>query len=327
MSVYDELLKTLALAGNEYISGAQLAERLHVSRNAVWKAVQKLENDGFIIDSVTGKGYRISSETNKLCSEIITAAPYPELKKCKIHIFPELESTNITAKKLASEGAPEGTVVIAEQQSSGKGRLGRSFFSPPEIGLYVSVILRPDFSADITQLITSCVACAVAETVEKLSGSRCGIKWVNDIYMNGKKICGILTEASFSLETQTPDYVVVGTGINVRSVKNIFPDELLDTVTSIEDETGISISRNTLCAEFIHRLFSRIKTIRSRDFIDFYRERELLTGHYITAFVNGEKVTAKAVGIDNNTELIVELADGTRSVIRSGEANLCRRID
>lgn len=327
MNVREEVLAALSGSGEGFISGAALAERLGVSRNAVWKAVKALEEDGYIIDSVTAKGYRISPESNRLSGSIISAELETEALGKNITVLDETDSTNNRAKELAAAGALHGTVIAAEAQSAGKGRLGRSFVSPSGTGLYMSAIIRPDFSIETAPLITSCAACAAAEAVEELCGCPVNIKWVNDLYMNGRKICGILTEASLSLENNSLDYAVIGIGINVHSVKGIFDSGLSAIATSIEDETGVRISRNRLCAAILSRLERQLTAIESRAFLSDYRRRELLTGNMITANVGGEAFTGRAAAIDDNANLVVELSDGTRKTLGSGEANLCRIKD
>lgn len=321
MNVRESALKTLAGANGKFVSGAQLADKIGVSRNAVWKAVKSLENEGFAIEAVSGKGYRISPENNVLSAEIISAGLKTQRR---LVVLSETDSTNNYAKELASDGATHGTAVIADSQTAGKGRLGRSFFSPPGTGLYLSVIIRPDISLETAQLITSCAAVAAAEAVEELCGRDVSVKWVNDLYMNGRKICGILTEASLSLETKSLDYAVIGIGINVLSVKNIFGQELNDTAASVEDETGVKINRNTLCSVLLNRLDERLADIENRSFLENYRRREILTGNVITANAGGEKVTGTAIGIDDNASLIIQLPDGSVRALSSGEASLCR---
>ncbi|MCM1131949.1 MAG: biotin--[acetyl-CoA-carboxylase] ligase [Ruminococcus flavefaciens] len=301
------------LASGEFVSGAEIADSLGVSRNAVWKVVQSLRNDGFIIDSVTSKGYRISPENNKLSAELIS-------HDGRIIVLDETDSTNNYAKTLASQGAEAGTVVLAESQNAGKGRLGRTFVSPKEKGLYMSVIVRPGFALEFAPLITSAVSVAVAESVETLSGCPAQIKWVNDVYMNGKKICGILTEASLGLEYNTLDYAVVGIGINVLS--HDF-GELSYRITSIQQETGKVISRNRLCGTVLKNISLRIAQIESKAYLNDYRRREILTGNMISANVGGESICGKALGIDDNANLIVQTDDGIRT-LASGEANLIR---
>lgn len=327
MQVKTELLKALIQSGDNYLSGTLLAEKLNVSRNAVWKAVRSLEADGYSIDSVTAKGYRLSKDNNHLSKEVISAYLSTRYIGREIVILDEVDSTNLKAKALSSEGAKHGITVIADHQTQGRGRLGRSFVSPSEKGLYMSVLLRPDFRLEDVGMITSRAACAVAEAVELLSGQDVRIKWVNDIYMNGKKICGILTEASFDMEMKSLDMVVVGIGINVRSTGDSFDDELKKRASSIEDETGLKIDRNRLCAQILNCLEKYLNNIEGRAFLNDYRRRELLTGNMITAMVGGKQIVGKAMGIDQNANLIVKLNNGEFTYLSSGEANLCRIAD
>lgn len=324
MNVRSELLAALAASNGEYISGASLADKLGVSRNAVWKAVRSLEAEGYSISSVTSKGYKLGEDNNRLSSELVK----PFLKTSELgrnmKIYDEVGSTNNTAKELASDSSTHGTVVIAEKQSAGKGRIGRSFVSPPCSGLYMSTVIRPDFSLEFAPMITAAAACAAAEAVEKLCGESVMIKWVNDLYMNGKKICGILTEASLGLETKTIDYAVIGIGINVRSLGDGFDSELKKIATSIQDETGVIIDRNRLCAEVLNLLEVYLGKIEDRSFLEAYRKRELLTGHMITANVGNTPVMGEAVGVDDNANLMLKLPSGEIMHLGSGEANLCR---
>lgn len=324
MNVKSELLSRLAKAEGKYISGSELAAELGVSRNAVWKAVKALEDEGFVIESVTARGYRLSPDSNRISAELISAANSAEQLGCKMVILDETDSTNNAAKELASQGAVHGTVVTADHQTSGKGRMGRKFVSPTGMGLYMSVVIRPEFSTLFAPLITSAAAVAAAEAVEKLCGRDVQVKWVNDLYLNGKKICGILTEASLGLEANSLDYAVIGIGINVRRFD--FGDELRDRVTSIEDETGICVDRNILCAEVLARLEYWLGQIESRGHLDEYRRRELLTGKRITANVGLERIEGIALGTDDNANLVVRLDDGSVRSLSSGEAELCRIV-
>lgn len=303
------------LAGGQYVSGAEIAEILGVSRNAVWKAVQSLRDEGFIIESTASKGYRLSPDSNKLSAELIDYDG-------NMFILDSVSSTNDYAKKLAAEGAEDGTVIIAENQTSGKGRLGRSFVSPDGMGLYMSVVVRPDFAPEYAPLITSAASVASAEAVEMLCGEDVRIKWVNDLYMNGRKICGILTEASLGLEANTVDYAVIGIGINVR--RHDF-GELNNIVTSVEQETGRIIDRNRLCGIILERLGLWLSGIGKKSHLDEYRKRELLTGKMITANIGSQKISGRAVGIDENANLIVQTETSVIN-LSSGEANLIRTI-
>ena len=264
------------------------------------------------------------ADNNSLSAEIISALSEHSADGRRIIVLDEVDSTNTFAKKLASEGAPHGTAVIADMQTCGKGRLGRKFVSPSGKGIYLSVVIRPTFGIELAPMITSAAAVAAAKAVEMLTETDVQIKWVNDLYMNGRKICGILTEASISPKMKHLDYAVIGIGINVRSVRDDFDDELKSIATSIEDETGKRIDRNTLCGAVLDSLEEVLGSMENRSFLDDYRRRELLTGNMITANIGGVTRTGKALGIDNNANLIVQFPDGTVKNLSSGEANLCR---
>lgn len=324
MNVRDSLLKAFAEAGSGYISGSALAEQLGVSRNAVWKAVKALESEGYVIDSVTAKGYRLSGQSNHLSAHLISAKVNASVIGSNIIVLDETDSTNNYAKKLTAGEAPSGTVIVADRQTAGKGRMGRSFVSPSGKGLYMSVIVHPEFSIQTAPLITSAAAVATAEAIESLCKTDVRIKWVNDLYINGKKIVGILTEASVDMEMRTLDIAVIGIGINVRSIGDSFDEELSARATSIQDETGVVLDRNELCAAVINHLDAHLARIESREFLREYRRRELLTGNMITAQIGSETLTGKAVGIDRNANLMVETENGIVRSLSSGEANLCR---
>ena len=327
MNVKSELLANLANAGGDYISGAALADKLGVSRNAVWKAVKALESEGFSISSITSKGYKLNEDNNRLSEDLIS--PFLTTKEMgrNIRVLEEVDSTNNAVRELETEKAPNGTTVVADSQTAGKGRIGRSFVSPQGAGLYMSVLVRPHFDLEFAPMITAAAACAAAEAVEELCGSKVNIKWVNDLYMNGKKICGILTEASLGLELRELDCATIGIGINIRSIGKDFDRELQKKATSIEDETGVIIDRNRLCAEVLNRLEPYLGKIADRSFLKAYREREMLTGHRITAMVGNEQLEGEALGIDENANLIIRLPYGEIKYLNSGEANLCRIAD
>lgn len=324
MNVKSELLATLASAEGNYISGAALADELSVSRNAVWKAVKALESEGFSISSVTSKGYKLNDNNNKLSEYLISPLLKTKSIGRNLKVFDDVDSTNNICRELETEKCPHGTAVVADRQTAGRGRIGRRFESPSGIGLYLSVLVRPHFDLQFAPMITAAAACATAEAIEHLCGSRVAIKWVNDLYMNGRKICGILTEASLGLEMRVLDCATIGIGINVRSIGDSFDEELKKTATSIEDETGAVLNRNRLCAEVLNRLEVYLGRIEDRSFLSAYREREILTGKVITANVGRETIVGEALGIDENANLIVKLPSGEVKHLSSGEANLCR---
>lgn len=243
----------------------------------------------------------------------------------KIIVLGETDSTNNEAKKLAAEGALHGTAVVADSQTDGRGRLGRSFISPAGKGLYMSVVIRPDFDIKFAPMITSATAVAAAIAVENLCGCEVQIKWVNDLYINGKKICGILTESAVSADGKSLEYAVVGIGINLRSIGDDFDDELKQRASSIEDETGTIPDRDALCAEILKNLDIWLGKIENRSYITEYRQREYLTGKRISAEYDGKIISGTAVGIDRNANLMVELPNGEIMNLTSGEANLLKK--
>lgn len=323
MTTKEKVLGVLLESGG-FVSGETLAERLGISRNSVWKAVTSLRSDGFEIEAVTNKGYILSSEGTAL-SEPVIRKYLPENDKRSIYIFDTIDSTNNYAKKLASEGAGNGTLVTSDMQTAGRGRLGRSFCSPAGGSIYMSVILRPKTDMQSSQLITSCIAAAAADAVDRVCGTDVKIKWVNDLYLNGKKICGILTEAAINFESGGLDYAVAGIGINLKSVKNSFPEELLKIASSVEDETGNLPGRCRLIAEILKNIDSYMANIEKKAFLEEYRRRSFITGMRVSVSKYNEERTATALGISDNAGLIVKYDDGTEEVLNSGEARIIKQ--
>lgn len=317
MSVKTKLMHAFEESEGEFISGEQIARTLGISRNAVWKTINRLKKEGCPIEAVRSRGYRIAD------TDIITTDGILGFLDCPfkdIRLFDELDSTNNLAKELA-RGGTENAVIIAQRQSAGKGRMGRSFFSP-DGGIYMSVILRPKLSLEIAQLLTSCTAVAVAEAIDGLYGGNAQIKWVNDIFVNGRKLCGILTEASMSFEAGQLEYAVIGIGINVHSIKKNLPEELSGIVTSLEDEYSVKIRRSRLIAEVLNSLAANLGNIENRDFLSAYRSRSYVIGKsVIVMHANGER-EAKAVGIDELAGLIVEYENGETEALKSGEVRI-----
>lgn len=323
MTTKEKVLGVLLESGG-FVSGETLAERLGISRNSVWKAVTSLRSDGFEIEAVTNKGYILSSEGTAL-SEPVIRKYLPENDSRSIYIFDTIDSTNNYAKKLASEGAGNGTLVTADMQTAGRGRLGRSFCSPAGGSIYMSVILRPKTDMQSSQLITSCIAAAAADAVDRVCETDVKIKWVNDLYLNGKKICGILTEAAINFESGGLDYAVAGIGINLRSVKESFPEELLKIASSVEDETGNLPGRCRLIAEILKNIDSYMQNIEKKAFLEEYRRRSFITGMRVAVSKYDEERTATALGISDNAGLIVKYDDGTEEVLNSGEARIIKQ--
>jgi BirA family biotin operon repressor/biotin-[acetyl-CoA-carboxylase] ligase len=242
----------------------------------------------------------------------------------KLIVLDEIDSTNNYAKQLARENAENGTAVVADYQTAGRGRLGRSFISPKGTGIYLSVIIRNNMSVSSAQLITSCAAVAAAEAIEELCGCDVKIKWVNDLFLGGRKICGILTESSLGTVVGTLEYVIIGIGVNVYSLKGHIDSELEKIASSIEDETGKRISRSRLCAVLLEKLEMHLEKIESREFIKEYQRRSMIIGETVIIEEKGKSRTGKAVSIADDAGLTIKFDDGEIRTINSGEARIFR---
>lgn len=324
MSTKNRVLELLEKQRGKSISGENLAEILGVSRNAVWKAVKELQKDGYNIAAVTNKGYCLSDENDILSAPGIKpflsekSSAYAE----KIKIYKSLESTNKTAKEMAVSGAEHGTVVIADSQTMGRGRYSRSFFSPSG-GLYMSVVLRPEslpFEKPLS--VTAFAAVSVCEAIESISEIKPTIKWVNDIFIDGKKACGILTEAVTDIESGGLDWIVLGIGINVCISGEDFPEELRSTAISIFPDKKISGVRNKLAAEIINRLLGRETLPSEAEIYKKYKERLMMLGKEITVIQNNVEYKAVASDIDAAGHLIVKNKNGEVITLYSGEIRL-----
>lgn len=317
MSVSDDVLKLLQKSSGS-LSGEEIAGRLKVSRNAVWKAVKKLQAEGYAISAKTNCGYTLLSESGVLSAANISRGLVGEAQKARIEVRETVSSTNTVLKELAEQGKPEGTVLIAKQQSAGKGRMGRSFFSPKGTGIYMSILLRPKFSAEESLSITTAAAVAVAKAVEELTGRKTMIKWVNDVYLDGYKICGILTEASLDFETRGLNYAVLGIGVNLQEPEGGFSEELKAVAGALYHKAPPE-AQGKLAAGILNHFFAFYQNLTERPFLQEYRKRSLLTGIQIRFLRGEESFSGKVLGIDENVRLLVELEDGTTTAISAGE--------
>ncbi len=236
-----------------------------------------------------------------------------------IQIFSELDSTNRYLKELAKEGAKAGTVIIANKQSAGKGRLGRSFFSPEGTGIYMSILLRPEMELQKSVRITSMAAVAVARAIERVSGIEAKIKWVNDIFLNGKKVCGILTESGINATTGVLEYAVLGIGINVGTIQ--FPEELKQIATSICNECSHTVKRNELIVEILKELEYWYPSLWNGSFLKESRKRSLLLGKDILVVGSEKDYQAKALDLDDMGHLWIE-KEGKKEMLHSGEVSI-----
>lgn len=322
MELKHKVLSYLENNKGNSVSGGKLAEKLGVTRSAVWKAIKSLQDEGYCITAVTNKGYCLSEQNDILSAESIKPYLNKKNKDIDIQVFKTIDSTNTYAKTLAQNGAPQGTVVISEEQTAGRGRMGRSFYSPASTGIYMSIILRPKLSLEDSLLITTSVAVAVSKAIENIAYIDTKIKWVNDIYFGDKKLCGILTEASIDFESGGLEYAIVGIGINVSTMQKNFPDDIKDIATSIFPNRSPRPVRSALIGEILNNIFECCENITDKKYLDEYRQRSFLIGEDIVV-INGEsKTNAMAVDIDEKARLVVRFDNGEIKALNSGEVSV-----
>lgn len=243
------------------------------------------------------------------------------IKTAEITVLETVDSTNRYLKSVLDETTPEYTMVIAENQTAGRGRFARKFHSPEGSGIYMSILLKPQFNIGDSVLLTAAAAVAVSDAIEELSEKGTKIKWVNDVLINSKKVCGILCEGVINPETSTLDSVILGIGINVYKPENGFADEIKDIATHIFDEEKTD-RRNTLIAKVINNLEKFYKELQNRTFLEKYRERSSVIGKDILVLKGEETVPAKALEIDNNCRLKVQFKNGNCEYLSSGEISI-----
>ena len=317
----DSVLSMFREADGAFLSGEELARRLGVTRAAVWKAVEQLRNQGCEIESVTRRGYRLQTVGDVLSEEGIRA----RLRRgdLRLRVYDAVSSTNSLLKTLATQDEPAGTALLAVRQTAGRGRRGRSFFSPSGSGLYLSLLLRPALRASEATRLTACAAVAAAEAVEELSGKDAGIKWVNDLYMDGKKICGILTEAGMDFESGQLSYVIVGIGINLNDPEGGFPPELREIAGSVFGSMKIPEARNRLAAGILDRLADYAEDPASPAVFEAYRRRSFVLGREIRILAPGcEPEPAEALDLEPDYALRVRMKDGSVRLLNSGEISI-----
>ncbi len=317
-----KILKSLKSHKDEYISGEELSHKLGVTRTAVWKIITTLRKEGYIIDSSSRKGYKLVSTPGVFSAEEIQMDLSTEILGNKIIYKDTVASTNTIAKDLAVKGEKEGTVVIGNHQTAGKGRLGRTWVSPYGTGIWMSVILRPDIVPTQAPFITILAALAVARSIEQVSGVKSGIKWPNDIVLDKRKVCGILTE--MSAEIERVNHIVVGIGINVNIDTNEFPEELKNSATSIKIATGKEIDRKQLVQRILENfesIYIHAQTGRE-SLLEQYRNYSLTIGHQVKVLWQNSETEGKAIEITEDGELLVETNDGKVIKVFSGEVSV-----
>jgi BirA family biotin operon repressor/biotin-[acetyl-CoA-carboxylase] ligase len=317
-----ELLQTLR--ERKYVSGEELGKRLKMTRTAIWKRINRLRGQGYEIASSPRRGYSLVSVPDLLLPEEIEQGLGTEIFGREIIFYHELSSTQVTAKELARQGAEEGTVVIAETQTQGKGRKGRKWSSTPGQGIQISIILRPRLKPSQSIQIPLVTGVAVAQAIEKVTPLHARIKWPNDLIIGRKKVGGILTE--MSAEIDRIDYVVLGIGLNVNTPQVLFPEEIKEVATSLAEELGESVSRVKLL-QFLLKEFEGLYSEFTVSGFEPLRERWKAMSKTIGAWVelsdvDSEKIRGKVIDIDESGALILQKRDKSIERILAGDVSL-----
>ena len=316
----EKILKCLRET-EDYVSGQELCRMLDVSRTAIWKVMNQLKDEGYVIDAVKNKGYKLIQTPDIVTAEEVDSLLETEWAGHPVVYEEEQESTNQTAKMLAEQGASHGTLVVAERQVSGRGRRGRTWHSPKGSGIWMSILLRPQIHPMSASMLTLVAAMAVYDAISsRVEG--CAIKWPNDIILNGKKIVGILTE--MSTEIDYINHVVIGVGINVNT--ETFPEEIADKATSLRIEIGEVQKRAPIVAEIMSEFEKCYEEFEKQEDLSFIQEEynKLLVncGKDVCILGAKESYPAHALGINETGELIVRREDGSKETVYAGEVSV-----
>ncbi len=306
----DEILAQLRTAGEQGISGQTLAKNLGVSRTAIWKAIKTLQKEGYGITAGKNRGYCLV-EDRLSADELHTLLPNMD-----VVVLDSVDSTNNEAKRRIVSGGQKPLLVTAESQTAGRGRQGKSFYSPDGTGVYMTLVVHPNAPILDAVSVTTRASVAVCRAIRTLCAVQPEIKWVNDLYLNGKKICGILVEAVSDFETGITKSLVIGVGVNVSTRE--FPDDLPDAASL----SIAGLSRTRLIAEIVKELCRETADLQDRSYLTDYRRWSLVLGKEVKYIRNDGTYFATAVEIDDNGGLIVENDQGERTTLQSGEISL-----
>lgn len=307
MALKEEILNILEANRGRAVSGQAIANQLQVSRAAVWKAISNLRDQGCPLISAPNKGYMLAEDGDFLTVQGIKANLKNRSDQREIILLDSVDSTNNKGKALALEGAANHSIVIAREQKAGRGRQGRSFFSPRDKGLYMTMILRPQAQIQEVQTFTIAAGVAICRVIEELTTAQPQIKWVNDIFVKGKKVCGILTEAMGDLETNQVDTVILGMGINLTIAPEEFPQELKPIATSLLTK---GITRNRLAAKIIDEVEAAIDQRNDPMVMEEYKNHSLVLNREIEFTYNSQKLRGIARDINGQGNLIVATPRG-----------------
>ena len=311
----------ILLNADDFISGQEISEKLGVSRQAVWKAINAIKEKGYEIQSVTNRGYRLVSSPNYLNESSLKSLLHNKIIGKNLIVLDSVDSTNDYLKKLGNEGCENGTVVAAREQTKGKGRLGRTWQSKKDDGIAFSVLLRPNVAPSEVSAITPLAGLAVCKAIREYTKLDCVIKWPNDIIIGRKKLVGILTE--MSAEFDAVEYVITGIGINVDHTS--FPEEIAFKATSLLLETGRHIDKNEFLAcvlEHLENEFVKNNLELTPTALSEYTDLCATVGRSVTFQRGTRRISGMAVGVSEHGELKVMMSDGTISLVNSGEVTV-----
>ena len=320
MTTKQRLELLLIQSGGNYVSGEEIAKYLGISRTAVWKNIKQLEEDGYQIEASTKLGYRLGDLSDPVSANSIGKYLGNDADRFTVEVISEATSTNNVLKERAAE-LPEWYVLAAAHQTRGKGRMGRSFFSPRGTGLYLSILLRPTLPAEQSIRITTASAVAACLAIEECTDEDPQIKWVNDVFVRGKKTCGILTEASLNIESGGLDWAVMGIGFNVYEPEGGFPADIAEIAGAISRERQKDL-RSRLAASFIRHFYEICSDLSGSRFSEEYKKRSFIIGKEINVIRGGSVHPARALDIDEECRLIVEYEGGRREALSSGEVSI-----
>lgn len=317
----EEILRLLRSADG-YISGQELCNRFGVSRTAVWKAINQLKEAGYEIEAQQNKGYRLKAAPDLMTEAEIKSLMHTEWVAKEVLYFDTIDSTNTKAQELAEKGYPSGTLVVADKQESGKGRRGRSWVSPSGTGIFMTLMIKPDINPNNASMLTLVAALAVAKAITSVTGEEAMIKWPNDIVVNGKKVCGILTEMNAQFDYI--NHIVVGIGINVHNES--FPEEISQMASSLMIEAGGKrFHRAQIIAETMSYFEQYYDTfLKTQDLSALVREYDKLLvnrNKSVRVLDPKEPFDGKAMGITSKGELIVDTWE-SRKLVSSGEVSV-----
>lgn len=318
-----KILQTFSDASGSYISGGELAQRLEVSRTAVWKQIEALRELGYVVEAAPRKGYRLLERPDRLYPWELRARLQTNILGREIEYHQQIGSTNERARELARAGAPEGTLIVAEEQTAGRGRRGRGWTSPFAEGIFASLILRPLMSPFEAPKLTLLAAVAICHAIRTVCGLEAVLKWPNDVQVEGKKVCGILVE--MGAEMDSVNYVVIGSGINANVRMESFPPDVQATAGSLNQFTGHHVDRVALLAEYLHvleRLYQLGMKDQFQTLIDEVRKLSITIGKWVDVHTTEGVWEGEAVAIDESGALVVVDADGQEHHLHSGEVTI-----